>query len=71
MGSKSSYKTKQGDELRSFLESVPGKHITAADVIDSPFPYNAHPYQKPPKSAHTIASFYEMGNTYYFEPARA
>ena len=29
-----SYKTKQGDELRSFLESVPGKHITAADVCD-------------------------------------
>ena len=30
MQSKGSYKTRQGDELRSFLESVPGKHITAA-----------------------------------------
>ena len=29
-----SYKTKQGDELRTYLESVPGKHITAADVCD-------------------------------------
>ncbi len=34
MQSKGSYKTRQGDELRSFLESVPGQHITAADVCD-------------------------------------
>ena len=34
MQSKSSYKTRQGDELRSYLESMPGKHITAADVCD-------------------------------------
>lgn len=34
MNGKSSYKTKQGDELRAYLESVPGRHITAADVCD-------------------------------------
>ena len=34
MQNKASYKTKQGDELRSYLESVPDRHITAADVCD-------------------------------------
>lgn len=34
MPNKSAYKTKQGDELRNFLESVPGKHITAGDVCE-------------------------------------
>lgn len=34
MSSKIQYKTKQGDELRSYLASVPGKHITAADVCE-------------------------------------
>ena len=34
MHSKGQYKTKQRDELRTFLESVPGKHITAGDVCE-------------------------------------
>lgn len=34
MNSKGQYKTKQGDELRAFLEQSPGKHITAGDVCD-------------------------------------
>lgn len=34
MPNKSAYKTKQGDELRNFLERVPGKHITAGDVCE-------------------------------------
>lgn len=31
---KGQYRTKQRDELRTFLESVPGKHITAGDVCE-------------------------------------
>lgn len=31
---KNQYKTRQRDELRAFLETVPGKHITAGDVCE-------------------------------------
>lgn len=31
---KGQYRTKQRDELRAFLESVPGRHITAGDVCE-------------------------------------
>lgn len=34
MHSKGQYKTKQRDELRTYLESVPGRHITAGDVCE-------------------------------------
>lgn len=34
MSTKGQYKTKQRDELRTFLESMPGKHITAGDVCE-------------------------------------
>lgn len=34
MNTKSPYKTRQGDDLRAYLESVPGKHITAGDVCE-------------------------------------
>lgn len=34
MQSKGSYKTKQGDELRGYLESMSGRHITAGDVCE-------------------------------------
>lgn len=34
MNSKAQYKTKQRDEVRTYLESVPGKHITAGDVCE-------------------------------------
>ena len=29
-----SYKTKQGDELRGYLERMPGRHITAGDICE-------------------------------------
>ncbi len=34
MKGKNAYKTKQGDELRTYFENMPGKHITAADICD-------------------------------------
>lgn len=34
MQTKGSYKTRQGDELRMFLEQTPGQHITAGDVCE-------------------------------------
>ena len=32
MSSKSQYKTKQGDELLTFLETVSGQHVTVAEI---------------------------------------
>ena len=34
MSTKGQYKTRQRDELRAFLESASGKHITAGDVCE-------------------------------------
>lgn len=34
MSAKGQYNTKQRDELRAFLESVPGQHISAGDVCE-------------------------------------
>lgn len=34
MQSKGQYKTRQGDELRAFLENASGRHITAGDVCE-------------------------------------
>lgn len=34
MNSKAPYKTRQRDELRNYLQSIPGQHITAADICE-------------------------------------